>query len=113
MDNVHIKCKGEKFGHNFLQGKCLSCNDSQQGLTVSYRGKEYEEEKKKLSKIKIESSHQAYAVEIRDNFPKEQEKLLWITFANYQEQDIRQAFRVCRDKGIYDVKYLRGVLRNL
>ena len=108
-----MTCKGKIRGHNFSAGKCLSCGDSQQGLTVTHRGKEYEEEKKELSKHKIESSHQAYAVEIRGNFPKEQEKLLWITFANYQEQDIRQAFRVCKDKGIYDVKYLRGVLRNI
>ena len=106
-------CRGEKFGHNFIQGKCLTCNDPQQTLTVTHRGERYEKEKEKLGEHKIDHSFQAYCIEIRGFFPKEQEKLLWKTFHDYFENDIRKAFRICRDRNILDVKYLRGVLKRL
>jgi len=108
-----MTCKNQTHGHNFSGGKCLFCGDPQQGLTVTHRGKEYEEEKKELGKHKIDYSFQAYCIEIRGSFPKEQEKLLWKTFHDYFETDIRKAFRVCQDQGILDVKYLRGVLKNI
>ena len=109
-----MTCRGQTHGHNFSGGKCLSCGDKQVKLILkSKRGERYEEEKKELSKHKIDYSFQAYCLEIRDSFPKDQEKLLWKTFHDYFENDIRKAFRVCQDRNILDVKYLRVVLKNI
>ena len=113
-----MTCRGEKWGHNFIQGICLSCGDSQQGLTITHRGREYEEEKEDLGKRKIEYSFQELGLEMQKHFPKEQRGWMWSLFnpsasGGYTENQIRQAFRVCQEKGILDVKYLRGVLKNI
>ena len=97
-----MTCKGEKFGHNFLQGKCLSCGDSQQGLTVSYRGREYEEEKKELSKHKIDHSFQELGIEMSKHFKGN----IWWIFNKYPENAIRIAFKKRQEEGVYRIDYL-------
>ena len=104
-----MTCKNKKWGHNFIGGKCLDCGDRQQTLTVKHRGRKYEEEKKELSKHKIDYEYQEIGVEMSKYF---KENIWWI-FHKYPYPDIRQAFKVCREKGIYTIGYLREVLKRI
>ena len=38
---------------------------------------------------------------------------MYVIFWRYPENKIREAFRVCNEKGIYKVAYLVGIINNL
>ena len=110
-----MNCKGQIRGHNYIQGSCLDCSGRQAVATPkkSRKDKEYEKENKELKKHKIDYSFQELGITISQYFPKNQHKWMWSMFYKYSENQIRQAFKVCQEKKIYNIAYLKGVLKNL
>ena len=101
-----MNCKNKRFGHNFSNNKCLSCNDPQQTLTVTHRGERYEREKEKLGKHKIDYSFQELYFQMKPHF----KNFYWI-FNKYPENAIRIAFKKRQEEGVYRIDYLLSDLR--
>lgn len=62
----------------------------------------------KKSKAKINFSYQELGIELQKYFKTN----TWWIFSRYEEWKIRDAFKICKEKGISSVNYLLGILRN-
>lgn len=110
MNNVLIKCRGERFGHNFSGGKCLSCRDPQQNLTPkSSRGEAYEKEREELRKHKIDYEYQEIGIEMSKYFKEN----IWWLFSKYPYPKIRQAFKKRQEEGVYKISHLLSDLKRI
>ena len=113
-----MQCKGQKFGHDFFQGICKTCKDSQQGLTVSHRGRAYEKEKEELGKHKIETYRQELGLKMAKSFGK---SVWWIVNKKnkdksefiYSETSLHVAFKKRQEEGVYRIDYLLNDLKNV
>lgn len=83
--------------------------------------KQWEGEKKSLRKPvfevkksdkKIDYSFQELGLEMQDYFGKNKKGLIWSLFYKFREDRIRDAFIFCQKKGIKDISYLVGILKN-
>ena len=108
-----MNCRGKLHGHNFLASKCLDCGDQQQTLGVKVKVSKYEKQKKELVKHRIDHSFEELGITMQQHFPKSQWGWMWSLFTKYLERDIRQAFKVCQEKKIHELKYLIGVLKRI
>ena len=61
---------------------------------------------KKHSGKKIDHSYQELAIEMQQFFGKN----IWYLFWKYKEQDIKEAFEICKRKEIKNVAYLIGCI---
>jgi len=69
--------------------------------------------KLKKNPRKIDFSYQALGLEMRNYFSGEREKWIWSLFyKKWSEEQIRDAFEICKKKNRKDLKYLIGILNN-
>lgn len=66
---------------------------------------------KKASKRKIDYSFQELGIEMQDYFTSAKKSLIWSLFYKFREDKIRDAFKVCKEKGIQNIAYLMGILK--
>jgi hypothetical protein len=68
---------------------------------------------KQPNKKKIDYSFQELGIAMESWFGSEQKKWLWSLFFKYQEDMIRDAFKVCKSRNIRKLNYLVGILKKL
>ena len=64
---------------------------------------------KKPAKHKIDYSFQDLGIEMQSYF----KKIIWYLFHKYDELKIRDAFKICKEKGIKKVNYLVGIIKHI
>ncbi|MEK9694529.1 MAG: hypothetical protein VW270_02130 [Candidatus Poseidoniales archaeon] len=69
-------------------------------------------QKKRACNIKISYSFQELGETMTDFYPRRQSSFVWSLFCKYREGDIYDAFQICRGKGIRNVAYLVGIIKN-
>jgi len=65
---------------------------------------------KEKRKEKIEYSFQEAGIELQQYFKV---KWVWRLFYKYKESNIREALRICKEKGVTNPNYLIGILKNM
>jgi len=45
-------------------------------------------------------------------FPEKDTVRIWVIVAKHKKPFLERAFRICQDKGINNLNYLQGILRN-
>jgi hypothetical protein len=61
----------------------------------------------------VEYEFQEIGKDMTDYFSQSHSKLIWSLFYKHKLQDIKYAFKVCQDKGITNIRYLLGILKNI
>ena len=102
-----MTCSGKLQGHNFIQvgGDCSVC-----GVNTYKLIEKPKYEKKDIYKgKKIKHSYQELGVDMSTNCKGN----VWWIFHKYPENVVRQAYKVCTEKGIYSISYLISVIKNI
>ena len=103
-----MNCKNQKFGHNYAGGICLNCQGSQKTFGELYK-KSRKEIKPDFRKHKIDYEFQELGIEINQQIKGN----IWWLFYKYPIGKIRQAYKVCQERGIYNLAFLIGVLKKI
>ena len=62
----------------------------------------------KKTKKRIDFSYQALGIELQKYFKTN----TWWMFHKYPENKIRDAFKVCKERGVNSIGYLIGIIKN-
>ena len=65
--------------------------------------------KPKKQKHKIDYRFQELGIEMQKYFKKN----IWFLFTKYDELKLRDAFKICKKKGIKNIAYLLGIYRRM
>ncbi len=109
-----MTCKG-KHGHNFtirtMDGyKCSECGILQSELLEI---KKPEIKLSKPDKRKIDYSFQLLGLDMAEYYGKEKQKLIFSLFYKHSEIKLRDAFEVCKKRGVKSINYMLGIIKKL
>ena len=69
----------------------------------------------KESKHRIDWSYQELGIEMQGYFPPKDWRWMWSLFHDirFNENKIIEGFRVCKEKGVYTIPFIIGVMNKL
>lgn len=116
-----MNCKGQKFGHDFiiktLEGyKCSKCGILQSELSKPIKPKmdlPTGQAGMKLDERKINYSFQLLGLDMADWFGKEKQKLIFSLFYRHKEEKLRDAFEICKKRGVKTINYFLGIIKKI